>query len=127
AMTLGAEPGVGEDLRDGIARGGALFRLVGARQVLDVVGRVVVADELQAGGHRFDEVVGLDDGHGGISSEGVMRGTALQAARVNSSPAGKGGRRGRRRSGASRGRDPPPPALVRARWDGYRKQAVRRS
>jgi hypothetical protein len=47
---LGAHPRVGEDLRDRVLRRRPLLELVGAREVRDVVGRVVVADVLQRGG-----------------------------------------------------------------------------
>ena len=60
---LGAHPRVGEDLRDRVLRRRPLLELVGAREVRDVVGRVVVADVLQRGGDRIDEVGVADDGH----------------------------------------------------------------
>lgn len=44
--------------------GGLAASLTGARQVGDVVGRVVVADVLQRGGDGFDQVVLLDGAHG---------------------------------------------------------------
>jgi hypothetical protein len=57
ALAFGAHARVGQDLRDRVLGGRALLGLVGARQVLDVVGRVVVADVLQRGGDGFDQVV----------------------------------------------------------------------
>ena len=51
---------VGQDLRDRVLGRRALLALVGARQVGDVVGRVVVADVLQRGGDGFDQVGLLD-------------------------------------------------------------------
>src|SRR5690606_19109632 len=62
-MAGGAHAAVGEDLRDRVPGGRALLALVGAREVGDVVGRVVVADVLQRGGDGFDQVV-LADGRG---------------------------------------------------------------
>jgi hypothetical protein len=47
---------VGQDLRNRVLGGRALLALVGAGQVGDVVGRVVVADVLQRGGDGFDQV-----------------------------------------------------------------------
>jgi hypothetical protein len=38
--------------------------------MLDVIGRMVVADVLQRGGDGFDEIVLLDDGHGWFSRFG---------------------------------------------------------
>ena len=49
---FGAHLRVGQDLRDRVLGRRALLALVGARQVGDVVGRVVVADVLQRGGDR---------------------------------------------------------------------------
>ena len=61
----GAHAAVGQDLRDGVLGRRRGFFVVGARQVRDVVGRVVVADVLQRGVDGFDEV-GLANvgGHG---------------------------------------------------------------
>src|SRR5262249_11526400 len=55
---------VGQDLRHRILGRRALLALVGLGQVGDVVGRVVVADVLEGGGNRLDQVGLLDDGHG---------------------------------------------------------------
>jgi hypothetical protein len=60
AVARGAHLAVGEDLRDRVLGGGALLALVGAGQVGDVVGGVVVADVLQRGADRFDQVGLLD-------------------------------------------------------------------
>jgi hypothetical protein len=65
AVAGGAHLAVGQDLRDRVLGGRALLALIGARQVGDVVRRVVVADVLQGGSDRFDEVVLADGGHGG--------------------------------------------------------------
>jgi hypothetical protein len=63
-LALGAHARVGQDLRDGVLGRRALLALVGARQVGDVVGRVVVADVLQRGGDALDQVFGVEGGHG---------------------------------------------------------------
>ena len=61
----GAHLGVGEDLRNGVFGCRALLALIGACQVCNEIGRVVVADELQSCSHRFDQVFLLDvRGHG---------------------------------------------------------------
>ena len=62
-LALGAHARVGQDLRDRILRRRALLALIGARQMLQVIERMVVADELQRGGDGFDQVFLLDDGH----------------------------------------------------------------
>src|SRR5690606_8715678 len=66
ALAGGAHLAVGQDLGDRILGRGALLALIGAGQVGDVVGGVVVADVLERGGDGFDQV-GLADrgGHGG--------------------------------------------------------------
>jgi hypothetical protein len=51
---VGAHLAVGQDLRDRVLGGGALLALVGAGQVGDVVGGVVVADVLQRVGDALD-------------------------------------------------------------------------
>ena len=53
---LGAHLRVGQDLGDRVLRRRALLELVGARQVGDVVGRVVEADVLQRRGDAVDEI-----------------------------------------------------------------------
>ena len=63
AMALGAHARVGEDLRDRVLGRGRLLALVGARQRADVVGRVVVGDELQRVGDALDQVLLRDRGH----------------------------------------------------------------
>ncbi|OIQ77859.1 hypothetical protein GALL_404420 [mine drainage metagenome] len=66
---FGAHAAVGEDLRNRVLGGGALFARVGLGEVGDVVGRVVVADELQRRGDAFHQV-GLayhGHGHGAVS------------------------------------------------------------
>jgi hypothetical protein len=60
ALAGGAHLAVGEDLRDRVLGRRALLALVGAGQVGDVVGGVVVADVLQRGGDGFDQVGLLD-------------------------------------------------------------------
>jgi hypothetical protein len=64
---FGAHARIGQDLRDRVLRRRALFALVGARQVADVVGGVVAADVLQGAGDGVDEV-GVADrgGHGAV-------------------------------------------------------------
>ena len=67
AVAFGAHARVGQDLRDRVLGRRAGFAFVGARQVRDVVGRVVVADVLQRGGDAFDQVGLADDGaHDGL-------------------------------------------------------------
>jgi hypothetical protein len=63
-MALGAHARVDEDLRDGVLGGVRLLDLVGAREVGDVVNRVVEADVLQRVGYAADYVVLANDGHG---------------------------------------------------------------
>src|SRR5205823_14372155 len=65
SMAFRPQPGVGEDLRDGVLRRGRLLALVGAAERADVVGRVVVRGELQRVGDALDEVGAPDQGHGG--------------------------------------------------------------
>ena len=60
---FGAHARVDQDLRDGVARGGRLLFLVGARQVLDEVDRMIVGDVLQRVSDALDEVFLLDDCH----------------------------------------------------------------
>ena len=64
AAAFRAHLGVGQDLRDGVFGGGALLKLIGPRQVADVVGWVVVADVLQRGSYAFDQVFLMDGAHG---------------------------------------------------------------
>ncbi|MNT12115.1 hypothetical protein D3C72_1470300 [compost metagenome] len=75
AVARGAHLAVGQDLRNGVLGGGTLLALVGLGQVGNVVRGVVVADVLERGADRFDQVGLLDRGrHGGESS---WRGNAL--------------------------------------------------
>jgi hypothetical protein len=62
-VAFGAHAAVGEDLRDGVLRRGALFELIGAAERLDVVERMVVADVLQRIRNALDQVFLFDDGH----------------------------------------------------------------
>ena len=80
AVAGGAHLAVGQDLRDRVLGGRALLALVGARQVGDVVGRVVVADVLQGGGDGFDEV-GLFDAWSWLGAVGCgQAGATLDGA-----------------------------------------------
>ena len=63
AATFGAHLRVRENLRDRVLRRGAALAFVSAREVRDVVGRVVVADVLQGGSDAVDEVGVADGGH----------------------------------------------------------------
>jgi hypothetical protein len=63
-LAFGAHAAVGEDLRNRILRGGALFELVGAAEGLDVIERVVVADVLKRISNALDQIFLFDDGHG---------------------------------------------------------------
>jgi hypothetical protein len=73
AVTGGAHLAVGQDLCNGVLGGRALFALISTGQVGDVVGRVVVADVLQCGSNRFDEVV-LSDLGGHVELRVGLRG-----------------------------------------------------
>ena len=63
-MTSRAHLAIGQDLGNRVFRGRALLAVIGAGQVRDVVGWVVVADVLQGSGDGFDQVVLADGGHG---------------------------------------------------------------
>jgi hypothetical protein len=63
AVPFGAHPAVGEDLRDRVLGGGALFGLVSHAQRANVVHRVEVADVLQRVGHALDQVFLADRNH----------------------------------------------------------------
>src|SRR5690606_3995375 len=65
AAAFRAHARVGQDLRDRVLGRWRLFALVGAGQVGDVVGGVVVADVLQGSGDAFNEIVVADGRHGG--------------------------------------------------------------
>ena len=62
ASSLGAHARVRQDLRDRVLRRRRLFALVSAPEVLDVVGRVVVGNELQGVGDALHEVGFTDQG-----------------------------------------------------------------
>ena len=63
ALALGAHARVRQDLRDRVLRGRRLLALIGAPEVLDVIERVVIGNELQRVGDALDEVVLADHGH----------------------------------------------------------------
>ena len=63
-MAESAHLAVGQDLRDGIFGRRALLALVGTGQVRNEISGVVVADVLQSGSDRFNQVVLADRGHG---------------------------------------------------------------
>jgi hypothetical protein len=64
-VAFSAKARIGEDLRDGVLRRGRLLSLVRAAERADVVGRVVVGDELQRVGDALDEIRLLDGSDGG--------------------------------------------------------------
>src|SRR5258706_11186646 len=64
-MAFGGHARVDEDLRHRVLRGGRFLAQVRLVQRLDVVDRVVVADELEGVGYRLDEVFFADGGHAG--------------------------------------------------------------
>ena len=63
-MAQGAHLAVGENLSHGVFRGGALFALVSACQMRDVIRGMVITDVLQRCGHRLDQILLLNDAHG---------------------------------------------------------------
>ena len=63
-VASGAHLAVGQDLGDGIFGCCALFALVRASQMGDVIGWVVIADVLQGGGNGFNQVGLANGGHG---------------------------------------------------------------
>jgi len=73
-------PRVGEDLRDCVLRRRRLLALVGAREVLDVIARMVSADVLQRVGDALDQVFLCDGGH--VESR---QGTVRQGAKYTHS------------------------------------------
>jgi hypothetical protein len=64
-MALRAHAGVGQDLRDGVLRRRRLLALVGTAERADIVGGVIVGDELQRVGDALDEIRLLDGNDGG--------------------------------------------------------------
>ena len=66
AMSLGAHARIGQDLCDCVFCCRTLLGFVRPRQVSDVVGGMVVADELECCADRFDEIIHLDYGHAGL-------------------------------------------------------------
>ncbi len=68
AVPCGAHLAVGQDLRNGVFGGGALFAFVSTGQMGDVVSGVVVADVLQGSGNGLDQVTLGDGGHGEVLS-----------------------------------------------------------
>ena len=76
AVAKGGHFGVGQNLRHGIFGGSALLALIGTGQVLDVVGRVVVADVLQGSCNRFNQVLVANGGSHRLSTvkESAVRG-----------------------------------------------------
>ena len=66
AAPFSAHAGVRQDLRDGVFGRRRLLALVGARQVLEIVRRVVIGNELQRIGDALHEIGFTDDGHGGL-------------------------------------------------------------
>ena len=63
-MTFGGHARVDEDLRHRVLRRGRFLPLIGGPQVANVIGRVVIADELEGVGHRGDEVFLSNRRHG---------------------------------------------------------------
>ena len=72
-VALGAHARVGQDLRDRVLRRRRLLALVRPPEVLDVVDRVVVGDELQRVGDALDEIVLADHGHGATPQPPSLR------------------------------------------------------
>jgi hypothetical protein len=72
-VALGAHLRIGEDLGDRVLGGRPLLELVGAGEVGDVVGGVVVRDVLQRRGDAVDEI-GVAD-RGGHGSAGARKGS----------------------------------------------------
>ncbi len=62
-MAFGAHAGVDEDLGDGVFGCVGLLHLIRARQVSDVVDRMVEADVLKRVGYAADKVVLIDGCH----------------------------------------------------------------
>ena len=102
-MALGAHARVDEDLRDRVLRRGRGLALVRLVEVLQVVGRVVVRDELERVGDGLDEIFLLDDGHEAASDDGVVRERGAGNSRLK--PARSGNRREEYSRGAGRQSD----------------------
>jgi hypothetical protein len=62
-VSFGAHAGVGENLRNRIARRGTLFERIGAPHGLDEIGRVIVGNVLQSVGNTRDDIGFADHGH----------------------------------------------------------------
>ena len=63
----GAHLAIGQDLCDGVLGCRALLAFVGAGQMGNVVGWVVIADVLQGGGNGFDQVRLANGAHGQVN------------------------------------------------------------
>ena len=61
-MANGAHFAVGQNLSDGVFGCGALLAVVGAGQMRDEIGGVVVTDVLQCGCNGFNQVFLFDQG-----------------------------------------------------------------
>ena len=59
-----AEARIGQDLRDGIARSGALLQVVGPAHRADEIRAVVIGNVLQGVGDAVDQVLFANDRHG---------------------------------------------------------------
>jgi hypothetical protein len=64
-VAFGAKARIGQDLRDGILRRRRALALVCASKRAEVVGRVVVGDELQRVGNALNQIRLLDGSDGG--------------------------------------------------------------
>ncbi len=76
AVTLGAHPRIDQNLGDSVLGRWAFLALVGLRQRLDVIDRVVVTDVLEGVGDALNEIFLTDGGHGISHSRGIRRGAA---------------------------------------------------
>ena len=72
AMAHGAHFAVGQNLCDGIFGCWTLLAVVGASQMRDEIGRVVVTDVLQRCGYRFNQVFFFDQGRHVVLSRGLV-------------------------------------------------------
>src|SRR5690606_37244918 len=66
-LAFGAHARVGQNLCNGVLGSRVLLTLIRARQVLNVVSRMVVADELDRVGDRLNEIVFFDQGSHDLS------------------------------------------------------------